>query len=425
MLAAIPRVLGGVLRDGGAAVLRGGSRVVRAAESWLMDSKKALYGLAVTRIVFGLVGVGLLLSNFSTRLYTFGSGSAWNGEAAEPLSSFPSIWLFSAFQSVRLNDAAFTALYLLLMLLAVLFTVGWRFKLVLPVYLVLWVSFIEMNDAVGDQGDNMYRIALFFLLFADPAARWSFDARRRRRNGWRTVLPMELSNALHNLTLVVLTAQVSFVYVSGALYKAGGDPWSGGYAVYAPLMTDRFGTWPWLSELVTAWGPAVTAMAWGSIILQLCFPMMLLTRPTRIVALIGIMSFHVGIAVLMGLPWFSLAMIALDFIFVRDRTWSAAETQLRTRFSQALRERGGGAGVGGGERGAGDSGPARDAAPAGADGAEAAVSGAAAGAGATAMSGVAVVTGTAVGTATAAGAGSGARTRRGAGGRRVAPAAKR
>lgn len=302
-------------------------------EAWLLDSKKSLYGLAVTRILLGVTGVGLLLTNFSTRLYTFGSGSAWNGEAQEPVSDFPKIWIFSLFDSVRLDDTMFTLCYLMLLALAVAFTIGWRTKVVLPIFFVLWVSFIEMTDAVGDQGDNMYRIALLLLLFADPAARWSVDARRRRRAGDPTVLPREISNLLHNLALIALTAQVCFVYVSGGLYKAAGEPWSGGYAVYAPLMTERFGTWPFLSELVTAWGPAVVMASWGSILLQIAFPFMLLTRPTRVVALIGIMSFHIGIGVLMGLPWFSLAMIGIDFIFIRDRTWRAVADRVRLSFA--------------------------------------------------------------------------------------------
>jgi len=304
-------------------------------EAWLLDDKKSLYGLAMTRIVLGLTGVGLLLTNFGTRLYTFGSGSAWNGEAREVVSDFPKIWIFSWFDRVRLDDTVFTFLYVLLLLLAVLFTLGWRVKIVLPVYFVLWVSFIEMTDAVGDQGDNMYRIVLLLLLFADPAARWSLDARRRAASGFRTILPREISNLLHNLALVAMTAQVCFVYVSGGLYKAGGDPWSGGYAVYAPLMTERFGTWPFLSELVTAWGPMVAIASWGSILLQIAFPFMLLTRPTRVVALIGIMAFHIGIGVLMGLPWFSLAMIGIDFIFIRDRTWKRVADLVRRSYDPA------------------------------------------------------------------------------------------
>jgi hypothetical protein len=134
---------------------------------------------------------------------------------------------------------------------------------------------------------------------------------------------------------VALTAQVCFVYASGALFKAGGAPWEEGYAVYNPLHTMRFGTWPVLSDLVTTWGPMVTMMSWGSIILQVAFPLALLTRPTRLIALVGILSFHIGIAVLMGLPWFSLTMIAIDSIFIRDRTWQRLSSGVARRWRAA------------------------------------------------------------------------------------------
>ncbi|WP_217178588.1 HTTM domain-containing protein [Streptomyces sp. AC495_CC817] len=310
-------------------------RVSAFVGDWLFNGKKALYGLAVTRILFGITALGLLASNFSTRLYTFGSGSAWNGELAQPVSDFPQIWLFSAFHAAMGNDLVYTALYLLLAVLAVLFVLGWRFRLVLPVFFCLWVGFIEANDMVGDQGDNMFRIALLLLFFADPAARWSLDARRRAKSGeWFAPgsQPALIGTVFHNLALVALTAQVCFVYASGALYKAGGSPWETGYAVYNPLQTARFGTWPVLSDLVTTWGPMVVAFSWGSIILQVAFPLALLTRPTRLIALVGILSFHIGIAVLMGLPWFSLTMIAIDSIFIRDRTWERLSTGVARRW---------------------------------------------------------------------------------------------
>lgn len=320
------------------AAANGIGKAVQFFEDWLFSGKKSLYGLAVTRIVFGLTALGLLLANFATRLYTFGSGSAWNGEMAQPLSEFPQIWLFSAFHAVAANDTAFTLLYLFLMVLAVLFTLGWRFRLVHPLFFVLWVGFIEMNDMVGDQGDNMFRIALILLFFADPAARWSLDARRRSRQEWFAPgsPPNQIGTALHNLTLIALTAQVAFVYAAGGLYKAQGSPWAEGYAVYNPLQTMRFGTWPVLSDLITAWGPAVVLGTWGSIILQVAFLLMLLSRPTRLIALFGILSFHVAIGVLMGLPWFSLTMIAIDSIFIRDRSWKHLSDSLRRRWRTAM-----------------------------------------------------------------------------------------
>lgn len=305
--------------------------IVGALESWLLDSRKALYGISVTRMLLGVSALGLLLSNFSTRLYSFGAGSVWNGEVIEAKSDFPKIWLFSAFHRAITNDVAYTLLYLTLIALAVLVIVGWRTRFVLPVFFVMWVSFIEANDMLGDQGDNMFRIAVLIMLFMDTSRRWSLDAKRRDKDvsSQEPSVSHQMGNLLHNLGLVALTAQVCFVYASGALYKAGGAPWSGGYAVYNPLQTERFGTWPVLSDLVTSWGPAVTVATWGSIIIQFAFVFLLLTRPTRIIGLIGILSFHIGIAVLMGLPWFSLTMVAIDSIFIRDRTWSGMSSRLR------------------------------------------------------------------------------------------------
>ncbi|MHA3683047.1 HTTM domain-containing protein [Leucobacter sp. HY1908] len=329
-------VIGGVWN----AVLDGLGAAIEWCDKWLFDGKKALYGLAVTRIVFGLAMLGLLLSNFGTRLYTFGSGSAWNSEIAQPISDFPNIWLFSLFNKVAANDALFTTCYLVLIGLAVLFILGWRVRIVLPLFFIGWVSFIEMNDMVGDQSDNMQRIAMILLLFADPAARWSLDARRRAKRGeWfpQGSGPKQLGTALHNLALVALVAQVSFVYVSGGLYKAQGAPWAGGWAVYDPLHTMRFGTWPILSDLLTTWGPAVTIAAWGSILIQIGFPLMLLTRPTRLVALAGILSFHIAIGVVMGLPWFSLTMIAIDAIFIRDRSWLRLSAGTKRRWRESIK----------------------------------------------------------------------------------------
>ncbi len=312
-------------------------RLCRVVESYLFDGKKALYGTAVMRILFGFTGLGILLTNFNTRLYSFGSGSAWNGELAEPVSDFPKIWIFSLFHRVAANDGWFTFWYVVLIALTVLFIVGWRFRIVLPVYFAMWVGFIEMNDMLGDQGDNMYRIAMILMFFLDPAARLSFDARRRRRREWFTPGGPcnQIGTVFHNLALIALAAQVIFVYTSGALFKAGGEPWSHGWAVYHPLATARFGTWPVLSEFVTSWGPTVALMTLGSIFLQAAFPFMLLHRFTRVVALVGILSLHIGIAVLMGLPWFSLAMIAIDAIFISDRSWKRIGSGVTRHWQQS------------------------------------------------------------------------------------------
>jgi hypothetical protein len=306
-------------------------RIGGFAYGWLTESKHALYGLAVGRVLLGITGIGLLLTNFSTRYYLAGSGSAWNGEGVEPLSSFPKIWIFSLFRAAAFNDVVFTLLYVALGLLAVVVIVGFKSRIVIPLFFVGWVSFIELNDAVGDQGDNMYRIVLLTLIFTDTSARWSVDDWIRRNRpqsrlnfeALRAVIPSWATATVHNLALISIACHVCFVYASGALFKAGGEPWRTGYAIYSPLKTIRFGVWPELSDLVLAWAPLVAVICWSTIILQMVFPVALLHRVSRIIVLVGVTGFHIGIAVLMGLPWFSMAMIAIDTIFIRDVTWQA------------------------------------------------------------------------------------------------------
>jgi len=294
-------------------------------EHFLTGSHKATYGIAVTRILLGVTGFGLLLTNFASRHYTFGVGSAWNAELESPRSDFPDIWLFSLYHNAAATPWLFTLLYIVLAIIAVLIILGWRTRIVLPIYLVLWISFIEINDVVGDQGDNAYRMFLLAMVFTSSSMRWSLDARRRAKAGKPpTAMPKQwewTTITAHNLALVVLAFQVCAIYVSGGLYKAAGDPWAHGYAIYDPLQTAQFGTWPVLSDLMTAWGPAVALMTWGSLMFQIAFPFLLFNRYTKIIALLGILSFHIAIGVLMGLPWFSLTMIAVDAIFIRDRSY--------------------------------------------------------------------------------------------------------
>lgn len=306
------------------------TNAARFVEHWLLDSKKALYGLAVTRILIGIVGMGTLAANWSTRFYSWGGASAWTGQPADPSSDFPNIFVFSLFQHVRLDPFWFSAAYIGLFLLAFVVTIGWRTKFVLPVYLVTYVGFIELNGMLSDQGDNIYRMLMIYLLFADTTARLSIDARRRTKSRPARVLYARrlarfrpYNNLFNNLVLVVVTLHVSFIYMSGALYKAQGQTWANGYAIFNPLHTARFSSWPELADLITSFGPLAVTLSWGTIIIQMMFLPLLMRRPTRIVGLMAIFGFHAGIAIFMGLPFFSLAMIAIDMIFVRDTTWRA------------------------------------------------------------------------------------------------------
>ena len=312
-------------------------RMVSFVESWALDAKHALYGTAVVRILLGVTLLGSALSEFGTRNYTWGPGAAWTGQLQYPSSSFSTMWPFSLVREAARTELGITLVLLALIVCSTLFIVGYRTRLVMIPLFVLWVGFVNINLYVQNQSDNLTRIVFIALLFSGISERWSLDAIRRSRTAhlrtgklrslwnFQPVLPTWMTNLAHNSAVVVIGVQICFVYASGGLFKAGGEPWQEGIAIYAPLHTMEFGTWPALSNLVTFWGPVVAIGTIGTVLVQTAFPMMLLHRFTRVLALIIIMGFHAAIGLLMGLPWFSLGMIALDAIFISDRTWSGLE----------------------------------------------------------------------------------------------------
>lgn len=294
----------------------------------------AMYGLAITRILLGLTGIGLLLTNFSSRHYSFGVGAAWNREFADPYSDFTDMFLFSMFNEAKVNPVLFTWMMVGLGVLAFVVMIGWKTRFVLPVYFVAWVSFIELMSVIGDEGDNAYRIFMIALMFADTTRRLSVDAWLRKRKFGEVLGAGDghwLWKLLNNVAVVFIIVQVCFIYMAGGLYKAGGDAWQHGYAVYNVLQTELFGVLPWLNDLLTVWGPMAVAFAWGSILFQCAFPFLLLKRWTRVIGLLGILSFHVGIGVLMGIPWFSLTMIAADAVFISDKSFERLGAFLREK----------------------------------------------------------------------------------------------
>ncbi|MCK8469051.1 HTTM domain-containing protein [Microbacterium sp. KSW4-16] len=313
-------------------------------ERWLTARKHASYGLAVARMLLGVMIIGFVVSNLSTLRYTFGAGAAWSGQLLYPTSDFAGIFPFSLVNQAAHTDTGITLVSIALIVCAAMFMLGYRTRLVMVPLFVLWVGFLSINTYVQDQSDNLTRMSMIYMFFTALGDRWSLDARRRRKwrgtgggllaRWWRyqRVLPTQGTNLFHNLGLVLIVCQLCFVYASGGLFKAAGEPWKDGTAVYDPLQTERFGTWPILSEIATTWGPGVAIATIATVLIQVSFPFMMLNRFTRIVAIAIILFFHASIGVLMGLPWFSLSMVALDAVFVSDKTWRKLQWLVRTSY---------------------------------------------------------------------------------------------
>jgi hypothetical protein len=305
---------------------------------WLTVREHATVGFALFRILLALSMLSVLLPSLADRRYLWGTGSWWVEAAAERAGWWEPLRAIYSKDDPVLFDLAYGAL----IALVIVFAIGWRTRWIAPVLLVFWVGLSTNNPSLNDGGDALMRIILLFALFADLSRHMSVDAwlaRRRARRGLparRGRVPAWVRAGLHNTALILCCYQMLLIYLTSSVYKLQGAEWLDGTALYYALNLTQLQVLPALSEAMWQVTPFVLFATWLTVAVQLLFPVMLLWRPTRYAAVALATLTHLGIAVLLGLWAFSLPMIAIDMLFVRDRSWQrlaalSRRTALRVR----------------------------------------------------------------------------------------------
>jgi hypothetical protein len=321
---------------------------IRGLWTLLTERPISLYAVAVLRIGYGLLYLVFLLREFPHRDEIWGPGAPWTPELARQL--FDQTGWHSI---LTLSDSRvyFEACYAAALITSVLFMLGWRTRAVSILFAVVVASFHARAIFMTDGGDNLILLMAVYLVFTACGRRWSLDARRARlkkaRAGEapapeRNSLSRQLRDArralttvLHNCGMFVIAAQVCFLYGSSGLYKVQGGSWGNGTALHYVLNLELFQPWPALSHLVDDHAVLIAVVCYLTVLLQVAFPFVLFSR-LKYPVLTLLLGMHIGIAVLMGLPLFSGAMIIADAVFLPDRFYAS----LRHRCRRAARRTG-------------------------------------------------------------------------------------
>lgn len=163
-------------------------------------------------------------------------------------------------------------------------------------------------------GGTWWLPTLLWVLWLGSAAWWA--AHRYAPHGEPRTLLDVLANLAHNATLAVIMAEVCLIYATAGWYKIQGSRWQDGTALYYPLKLDYFTPWPALSDILASSGVMVMVLTYGTVIVQVAFPFTLFNRRVKNILLVAMICEHAGIALLLGLPFFSMAMIAADAVFL-------------------------------------------------------------------------------------------------------------
>jgi hypothetical protein len=311
---------------------------VRAILDALTERPVSLYAAAVLRIGYGLAYLVFLLREFPHRHEIWGPESPWTPELARQLFDQTG-WV----SILTLSDsrAYFESCYALAVGASALFALGWRTRAVSVLFAVVVASFHGRAILMTDGGDNLILLMAVYLVLTACGRRWSLDARRTRLRGCaRAEENMRvnriagglrhhlrtsrrtLTAVLHNCGMFVIAAQVCFLYGSAGLYKVQGGSWGNGTALHYVLNLDLFRPWPGLSLMADEHVVLIAIACYLTVLLQVAFPFVLFGR-LKYPVLTMLLGMHLGIAVLMGLPLFSGAMIIADAVFLPDRFYRA------------------------------------------------------------------------------------------------------
>ncbi|MFI1029393.1 HTTM domain-containing protein [Streptomyces sp. NPDC020951] len=353
------------------------SLTVSTAIARVTESALAPYQSAVVRIGFSATWLLFLLREFPHRQELYGPDSPWDWELARQLIDTNGAFTALMWSD---GQGWFQAVYAIGLLASVALLLGWRTRTMSVLFMVGVLSLQNRSVFMGDGGDNVLHLMSIYLVFMRCGQVWSLDARRARREreaharGERTtdrvgpvlwaasgfvlvtvtvagrfhseatipvllwaawvvqglwwavgrlrkspeprILFEVIGNILHNGALVVIMIEACLIYATAGWYKIQGSRWQDGTAVYYPLHLDYFSPWPALADLLAASGTMVLLATYGTVIVQVAFPFTLFNRRLKNVLLALMMAEHAVIAVVLGLPFFSLAMIATDAVFL-------------------------------------------------------------------------------------------------------------
>ena len=213
-------------------------------------------------------------------------------------------------------------------LVTLLWTLGVRTRFFGPFVFAFTWSLMYRNETLMNGGWRMLLLVLCYLSFADVGRYFSIETVLGRGPSRLPRLPSRLLALLHNGAILVCLCQIIIMYVFSTFYKLTGHMWQDGTALYYILRSAEFEI-PGVSSFIYHSAVLVTLGTYGALALQAAFPWLVFNSRLKWFGLVGAMGFHLGIAFLMGLVWFSVIIISVDLLFIPDTTYQAIAAKLR------------------------------------------------------------------------------------------------
>lgn len=234
-------------------------------------------------------------------------------EAAEQLA-----WEYSSSLLFLFPSSTFAAwglgllaIHTLLLLLGV-----WsRFQ---AVFIFVWlVSFQHRNPLICDGEDTVFRLFALFMVLMPLDAYWSIT---------RPSTPTPFSKAWG---LRLIQIQMTVIYLSAGISKLAGQSWWDGSAMFRVSRMEHYGGRQWLPMFWTETPWTMQWATWIGLAIELSLPVLLWVKPTRRLAIVLGIVFHLAIESILNLFLFEWIMI-LGLLSFWDRVPSPSAVTARS-----------------------------------------------------------------------------------------------
>lgn len=278
-----------------------------------LSEPRWLQGTAILRICFGVIVASMFILHIRDREFLFGPGGLFPWQTAHELSVFQhSVDVFT----LHSGETYFNLCFAAGIVVSLAFTFGFYTRIVTPIFVIFTWSLFHRQPDLMDGGYRLLNILLIYLIFADLGTHFSLDAVFAARIG-KTIQTGPFRAILHNAGVMMCMYQICLVYLFSTFYKITGTEWQQGTALYYAMSDIQFNTGPW-TDMLLAHPLLLTLGDYATLLYQSAFVWLIWHPRLKYLVIAGALFLHLGIAFLMGLPWFSAIMISCEALFLTD-----------------------------------------------------------------------------------------------------------
>ncbi len=222
------------------------------------------------------------------------------------------------------------AAYILTMVLAVMFMLGWRTRITGALLFVMLTSVHTRNPLIIHSGDTLMRLCIFYLALGPSGLAYSLD--RRRQVKANPELAHEPLPRVSIWAQRLIAYQIALVYLATVWWKLLGTFWLDGTATWYPSQMHEFYRFPLPSILERQ--PFVGVTTYGTLAAEIALGTFVFYRPTRKVSIILGILMHAYIEYHFNIPMFAAIIVSGYIAFYEGDEVERWVSRVREKWSR-------------------------------------------------------------------------------------------